>query len=289
MAPRERAVQFGDGAGLVGVLSEPRGGVADEDERPALILLNAGLLHHVGPSRVHVTLARTLALKGYTTLRFDFSGIGDSEPRRDGRHFDEASVSEIRDAMDYLHERRGTTSFVVGGVCSGADASFRAALADARIVGLVQVDGYAYRNVRFYLHHYAPRLLRTKSWSGFAGRQMVNLLRKLGLGYTPTSPGWTTPMREFPPKEEVEQGLRALTARGVEQLHLYTAGQGAYQNYANQFWDNFRSVDFDGRAQVGYLAGADHTFTALDQQLHLVGLISGWMERTWGTSSINAA
>jgi pimeloyl-ACP methyl ester carboxylesterase len=291
MAIKEQAVQFGTGAGLVGVLCHPRGPQRSGSDRPSFLILNAGILHHVGPSRVHVTLARALASKGFTTLRFDFSGIGDSEPRRDGLHVDEATVAEIREAMEFLLQKRGATRFVIGGICSGADGSFRGALADPRIVGVVLVDGYAYRNFRYHVHRNLPRLLRLRSWRNFVARRGRSFLDRIGvrLAENDAAPRWRTAVRVFPPKDEVERGLQALADRGVEQLHLYTAGQQNYQNYATQFWDNFNGVDFKGKAELHYLAQADHTFTDLDQQAQLVALVTAWMERVWATVTVEAS
>lgn len=69
----ETAHVFGEG--LVGVLSRPRQIVAG---RPAVILLNAGLVQRSGPFRVYAQLARALASCGFVVLRFDLSGRGDS-------------------------------------------------------------------------------------------------------------------------------------------------------------------------------------------------------------------
>src|SRR5436190_8757987 len=101
---RERAVRLGKNA-MVGVLTEPDPQVRSADA-PAVVLLNAGLLHRVGACRLHVRVARALAPAGFTSLRFDFSGMGDSEPRRDGLSFEEAAVREVQEAMDYLEKTR---------------------------------------------------------------------------------------------------------------------------------------------------------------------------------------
>jgi pimeloyl-ACP methyl ester carboxylesterase len=276
---------------LVGVLCEPRHAADVQPALPAVLMLNAGILHHVGPSRLHVTLARTLAHDGFTSLRFDFSGVGDSEPRQDCLSFDQAAVLEVADAMDCLVERRGIDEFVLFGVCSGADVAFRAARSDTRVVGFVAVDGYAYRNVWYYLHHYAPRLLQPSHWKKFTLRQLRKTLRAVGLGRLAGSNGgpWSTFRRTFPPKEDVERDLRLLVGRGVEQLHIYSAGQEEHYNYRKQFRDNFRSVDFRGRVRSEYLAAADHTFTALDQQRLLVNTVSEWMNQVWHPTTREAS
>ena len=79
MSLNEEAVVFGKVENLVGIVSEPTDGEANGNE-PAFVLLNAGLVHRVGPNRFYVTLARELAKAGHVTLRFDYSGVGDSDP-----------------------------------------------------------------------------------------------------------------------------------------------------------------------------------------------------------------
>lgn len=250
-----------------------------------MLLLNAGILHRVGPSRVYVKLARRLADLGFPVLRFDFSGIGDSEPRKDGVRFDDAVVTQVTEAIDYLEKERRFQNFVVGGICSGADVAFRAAIADPRVVGLLQVDGYAYRNARYYFHHYGRRVLNFSNWKSFMGRHLHAGLRSLGLRWIPEpSEGkWKIAVRHFPPKEEVEEGLRSLVFRGVDQFHIHSAGQEQYYNYGRQFQDNFSSVDFRGKARFEYLSRANHTFKGLDQQELLVSTISRWMIDIWGS------
>ena len=72
----EQALSLGPNHSIVGILTSPPRGVARKGI--AVLLLNAGLIHHVGPNRLYVRLARVLASMGFSTVRFDFSGIGDS-------------------------------------------------------------------------------------------------------------------------------------------------------------------------------------------------------------------
>ena len=75
----ERIVRFGPEDGLLGILTEP----VSPPRGPAILFLNAGVLHHVGPFGWYVSLARRLAELGFLSLRFDLSGIGDSPLRND--------------------------------------------------------------------------------------------------------------------------------------------------------------------------------------------------------------
>src|SRR5262245_2725973 len=111
---------------MVGLLSEPDPGVG-HPARPAVILLNAGIVHRIGPARNMVEIARLLAQAGFLAMRFDLSGIGDSDTRRDGLSMEEHAVIDVGQAMDYLHRTKAVSRFVLMGLCSGADNGFRVA------------------------------------------------------------------------------------------------------------------------------------------------------------------
>ena len=82
--PVESACAFGDQHQLIGVHTEPTGHYQGQ---PCAVFITAGLLHHVGPNRLHVELARQLARQGAPGLRFDLSGTGDSETSSLGGYF----------------------------------------------------------------------------------------------------------------------------------------------------------------------------------------------------------
>src|ERR1044072_1198890 len=48
------------------------------EERPTIVFFNAGMIHRIGPNRIHVKLARKLSNEGYDVFRFDLGGQGDS-------------------------------------------------------------------------------------------------------------------------------------------------------------------------------------------------------------------
>jgi len=76
-AIEETASCFGTPPRLFGIVSAP----AAQKSGKAIILLNAGAVHHIGPNRLYVPLARHLARSGHVVLRMDIAGIGDSVPR----------------------------------------------------------------------------------------------------------------------------------------------------------------------------------------------------------------
>src|SRR5690606_31730993 len=103
-------------------------------ERLCVVILSAGIIHRVGPNRLHVELARALSAAGCTSLRFDLSGIGDSEKRSDGLPPLDASLADIREAADWLQATRGVDQLILVGLCSGADQGLIYAGGDPRVV-----------------------------------------------------------------------------------------------------------------------------------------------------------
>ena len=72
---KEHAIVFGREATSVGIVTEPAA-KHTSPSLPAVVILNSGVIHRVGPNRIYVALARDLAALGFPVLRFDLSGIG---------------------------------------------------------------------------------------------------------------------------------------------------------------------------------------------------------------------
>lgn len=276
---REKAVTFGKTAKLVGVLCEPTGDVRRAGA-PCVVLLNSGLLHRVGAHRLHVKLARALSQLGVTTLRFDFSGLGDSDVRKDSLPFEQSGPLEVREAMDFLAGKAGATHFVLVGLCSGADMAFSAACTDDRVVGLAQMDGFVYKTWQYYPRRFGPKLFNLRSVRGFVQEHAGNLLRRGGMpSGAPAEDFVQSPyVREFPPQDAVETGLRLLVDRGVQLFNFFSR---EHYGYKRQYIDCFRSVRFDQQLQLEFMPRADHTLADTQHQSQVVSQISGWYSRLW--------
>ena len=135
----EQAIVFGQQKSLVGIVTSAATSTAPTG-RPAIVILNTGIVHRVGYNRMYVPLSRTLAATGYTVLRFDYSGIGDSEPRADGFTPLASSLTDIREALDWLETVRQASQIILLGLCSGADHAVLYGPTDPRVVGLVLID-----------------------------------------------------------------------------------------------------------------------------------------------------
>lgn len=274
---RERAIRFGTGGALVGVLTEPPEGLPDG---PAIVFLNSGILHHVGASRLYVTLARRLAEAGFVCLRFDLAGIGDSEARRDGLGPVDGALRDGREALDWLQSARGVRRFVLVGLCSGSDMAFHLALADERVIGIANLDAWAYRTWRYYARRFGPKLLDASAWRHSLRVRLRNLSRGDAGSDAFIAPEYR---RVFPPREEVEKGLRTLLERGLHIFHFFSGGMQDRLNHADQYRRSFPAVEFGDRVHVVYRSEANHTVTGLQDQAFVTHAVVEWIERNFGS------
>lgn len=251
------------GPNLFGLASLPEKGVASN--APAMILLNAGLMHRPGPFRLYVDLARRVASRGMMTFRFDQAGVGDGPSvRRDAPHEDQVAEN-VSATMDALTKQYGVKSFVLAGLCSGALDSHRAALRDDRVRAIVMLDGYAYKTQAFYKQLLIKKALRPKSWPGVVTKVGGALLHTITGGDGPPPSSRKVVVRDdddyfsgWPPIEQARKELGTLVDRGVEALFVFTGG---WSNFVadEQFDEMFPGVR--GRSvQVQFLPRADHTY-----------------------------
>lgn len=279
-ASLEIACSFGEDSQLTGIYTVAQG---EDVDKPCVLYLTAGLLHHIGPTRMHVDLSRALASDTVSGFRFDLSGVGDSETSALGGYFKERSVSEINQAMNYLQNEYGHRSFVLVGLCSGADDALATAIDDKRVAGLVLLNGYAYRAGYFKLFRvlkfYLPRLFMPekiiRKIKGLLkpqtdNRQLTTLddqqaLEELDSDY-----------RYVPPREETEMMLSRLEQEQMDMLFVFTGGEHNEYTYKGQFFAMFPKLRNSPHVSEYYAELADHTFILEEDRGELVRRIRNW-------------
>jgi pimeloyl-ACP methyl ester carboxylesterase len=269
----ERAITFGPHGGLIGIVTEPdRSSVK---ENPVVIILNSGLLHRIGPYRLSVDMARRLASSGFRVLRFDLSGIGDSRMRLSKASKKESIVADIQASMDALSGDLGATSYVLMGLCSGSDNAQHASVADKRVVGVVHLDGFGFRNRKYYLNHYGSRLLSPKTWTN----KLASFLQAEPQEDAP--PEQNLVNRDFPSRKQATRNLATLVQRKTCMLYVYTWGAEDYNNYKEQFQDTFFSIDFHDLLDLEYYPFAEHTYPKVKHREKVVERILDWMNQNF--------
>ncbi len=243
---RERVVQFGPDARLAGVLCEPAGGAGSGR---ATLIPNTGGEPRSGIGRFGVHLARSLALAGTASLRFDFAGLGDSvlpddaasHPYQTGRGVDIAAALDLLQSAGY--RRLGGV-----GVCTGAYHLLHAAGGDPR------------------LQHLALLNLVTARWR--PGDAVEVPQRALGHGLAPSGP---QPVGS----EETRQPIEAVLDQGVRLLLLYGQGDPGLAALEADFGTGGR--DLGSRATIRVEAAIDHTLSRRTMQDRVIGAVSGFL------------
>lgn len=278
---RERAVRFGAHGGLVGVVTEP---VADKAiaGAPVVMLANVGINHHVGPFRIWVDLARKLAELGFTTLRFDTAGLGDSEPRRETVSDIERAVLDFNDAAAMLRERTGATRFVPMGLCSGVDAAHRFSVRDNSVAGAVFLDGYAFRTDG-YRRRWIKRFLQGRRWQRFIRRRWVHKFATATRGARETGEVDEIFIRDYPTQEQLTKDFDAMLARGMKLFFAFTGEVEQSYNGKNQLFEMFPSLTSAKAVTNEFYNAADHVFSFAQDRRKLIADLSAWMQSNFGS------
>jgi pimeloyl-ACP methyl ester carboxylesterase len=139
----EYLLRFGEQQTLFGIVSQPQ--VSDWRQHPTIILLNSGSVHHIGPHRLYVFLARHFAQLGFRCLRMDFAGLGDSvidDVAHENHPYTKTATRDTAQAIAALKREQPQTDFMLMGLCSGAYAAFHASIAipNERIIESVLIN-----------------------------------------------------------------------------------------------------------------------------------------------------
>ncbi len=281
----ERVVVFGKASRLVGIVHDPPAEVCVA-EAPAVILLNAGMVHRVGPNRMYVKLARTLAAQGVLVLRFDFSGFGDSGVRQDHLPMAKSVIDETQEAMSFLSKQFGPKRFVLMGLCSGATASLKTAAIDERVVGAVLINARAggeelqsYIKGRSAIRKYWNFVVQNRTRLFAAIREkmhvrgLLNVFRALGRDAKGKLGG---SKKSFPEAEQTAADIQAITGRGARLLVLCSEWDPGLE-----FMKVVLGVDViraGGSEQLRFqiIGEADHTFTESAKQESVIETIRDW-------------
>lgn len=283
----EHIVKFGKTKSLVGVVTVPW--TEHRIRRTAVILLNSGIIHRVGPGGLYVNAARRLARCGFIVLRFDLSGIGDSPVRADNVPFIRSSVEETQDAIELLVDNYAVERTLLMGICTGAVVSYRTTLVDERVGGtlLINAQGFIpeatqeisdYINTRKSARYlFGSALFNPRSWSKlFAGRvEYRSIFRALS---TRLFNKQSTKSSRSPEVTEIATSLKTLSARGTELFFLYSQGDPGIDELSIILGRDLDGLRTHKHVRYQIVKGADHMFTLLDKQAEFLQLVENWVK-----------
>jgi pimeloyl-ACP methyl ester carboxylesterase len=285
---KEHPLRFGTSKSLIGILTQGDAAAGTDRGNHGLtaILFNAGLIHHVGPNRIYVALARTLAAMGIPTLRFDLSGIGDSGPRRDKLPAKESMQDDARQVMDALERDWGAKRFLCIGLCAGAAVAAQVALADRRVQKLIMINpllpvSAQTTSLRHSNYYYSQALFNPRSWLKFIflRSHYRSIVKAIWLKITEKLPA----LRAEEDTEIVAM-LRAffyhLKTTRMPLLMLFSEDDIGEQYFRSIIGEEYNLLRQSGQIKTTKLAGADHLVTPLISQHDLMAVVTDWLRET---------
>jgi hypothetical protein len=279
----EQAVLLGKRQSLVGILT--RAVAPASRNGPAVVILNTGVIHRVGHHRMYVTMSRALARAGHIVLRFDFSGIGDSDARTDALPLIESCLADIKEALDWLEREHQVSQVILIGLCSGADHAVLYGHTDTRIVAHVLMDPTIPATRRFYLHYIARRLTRLHNWTNLlAGKsRLLNVWAKqLILVVRPGLRSQQITLQDLQFHTYLEQSYQNTMDRRIQILAILSE-ETTRQTYAGQILDAFPNVLFRDQLTTEFFPRTDHLFTLEADRAKLIPLILKWIDASSST------
>lgn len=276
----EEILLLGPHASIVGVHTPAAPGAQQDAPKLAVVMLNSGLIHHAGPHRLYVKLARALAAQGIGAVRIDLSGIGDSPARPDNLPAAELGFREPREIIDSLRTR-GYEEFVLLGICSGARHALQAVSGGARVTGLVLVNQEALSDAApdsVAAQATAQFYLRRSVWNPRAWLNLVTgkvkyralfsslareLRRRLG----------SARRRQATLAELFGKELEPALAGNCNVLLMLS---DRHAQYVALFDEGVRDLESLGQVRVALRAGADHLFTSRDDQAFFIDTVCAW-------------
>ena len=261
MGYRERVCKFGSHGGLVGILTEPVGdAVGLADAHPAIVVSNVGLNHRPGPNRLWVEFARRMAEKGFVTLRFDLSGLGDSASRRDKLSNTERQNTDLREAVEFVLQKKQLSRVALIGLCSGVDPAHAIALEDPRVSHAFFLDGYHYDTPRHLFNIKFLKLVQPRFYARGLRRWRLRVP-----GEKAVRAEENIFNREYPAREKMRQDIDVMLTRGVQLYFCFTGGFAHYFSYADQFFDMLPEGDLlRGKVTLTLFPQADHLFGGIE-------------------------
>jgi len=278
----EHAHKINAAGNLVGIVNVPDSPLPGN---PTILFVNGGFLHRVGPYRLYTNVARELESMGFHVMRFDMAGLGDSVAATSTLTADEQAQSDIQAAIDFMTTTYQSEQVLAAGLCSGADDALAAAEHDARIHGVLLLDGSGFRTRRFYInrvmHHYTRRLVSRQRWQ----RRLRQLLHQKGSQAQPESAqSLDESMRSTKSPAELRRCVQTLVERGVALHFLFTGGVLGYYNYRGQLFDMLAGINLHGQVSESYHRHCDHMFLLERHRAQVREEMVGWLAGRFGSA-----
>ena len=283
-------------------------GIESESAAPAspardvVLLLNSGTIHHIGPSRLYVTIARSCAARGIPAIRVDLTGVGDSGLRSGGQEnypYADTARIDVRQAVEFAAQRHPGARVHLIGVCSGAYHGFKAAVAGLSLCSVVVVNPltyfwkpgmsleYADSQVTSETSRYARSSRSLSSWLKLL-RGEVDLLAAARVFWKRFEVLGRNSMRDLARlvgcrlQDDLASELQSIARQRTELYFVFSASDPGHTMLLEQGGRIVRKFVRGEKVRISVLQGADHTFTSHWNRDQFLALLAEHLERHAG-------
>lgn len=168
-AYREKGVVFDCGNNrLVGIAAIP-----EITAEVGVLILVGGPQYRVGSHRLFTCLARSLAEAGIASMRFDYTGMGDSEGER--REFEEIEEDILAATEAFFKTTPEISRIVLWGLCDAASSAMMFAHRYPKVTGMILLNPWVhsgeYSPEVKMAQYYRPLLSNTGKWRLLSSRK----------------------------------------------------------------------------------------------------------------------
>jgi len=262
---KEELLQFGEGGRLFGILTLPSMPPRNARELPVFVFLSGGLLHRVGPYRLHVRLGRELAQMGFSSLRVDLAGMGDSPPRP-GLTSRESVAADFAEILGVLDSRLGRRPLVLAGLCTGADNAAHLALKEPRVIGMIMLDPISFPDRSIRARAVIVKYTNPANYVAALKRRVKGLPKSVD----------PLALRDLPTREQLRTAFELIRERGGRVLSVFTRYALGYYNQPGQLGRVLSVNGYQHFCTELYWPQVDHTYTLEIHRRRLMEVIKTW-------------
>ncbi len=287
-------IDTGTAARLFGVLVTPEGA----GPGPAVLMLNSGSIHHIGPNRLWVRLARQWAARGLTVLRLDIAGIGDSAARPGALEnvvYSPSATQDVAAALTYLRTQVGASECHLVGLCSGAYHSLKAAVAGQPVASALMINPLTYfwkegamlgqvqaHEVPDLTSKFRDKVFTREPWQKLLRAELdvrlvaeVALRRVWGLA-APHLVEWARRLR-IPLRQNLARDLETAVQHGIRLHFVFADRAPGFVLLQKQGGSAVQRLLARQAASIDFVSNADHTFTRIEARERLVAVLDRLM------------
>jgi alpha-beta hydrolase superfamily lysophospholipase len=281
---------------LFGIASEPD---ASRSVRDVVVLLNSGTIHHIGPGRLYVAIARRCADRGFAALRIDLTGVGDSGVREgaaENAPYSDSARVDVHQAVEFAARRYPSARVHLIGLCSGAYHSLKAAAAGSSLDSVVIVNPltffwkpgmsleYADFQVTSESNRYARSAVTFAKWLKLLRgdvdlRAAGTVLWKRLKVRAKNSLRDVARLLGFELNDDLASELLRVARQRTDMYFVFSASDPGYSMLCEQGGRIVGSLARREQLRISIVQGADHTFTAHWNRDQLVTLLMAHLER----------